>query len=286
MKDFLKQILIDPTTGDTLTEDSGKLRGTNTSYQVIENVPVLLPDNAKAGGFNYQGHYDVDGKYYDYFKEESSRTSRNEMKRLHQAIIHKVPSDAQLILDVGCGNGWVAKHFTPKGKKVISMDISPANPVKALKEYPNEDHAAVIADVYHLPFKKNSIDCIIASEVMEHVVDPKLFISNLVSILKPGGKLVITTPYNEKIEYYICIHCNKPTPKNAHLHSFNKENVSQLFKGNGEKWRMETFTNKYMLRLRLYDLISFLPFALWRLKDKVFNAVIGNPTRLLIEVTK
>jgi 2-polyprenyl-3-methyl-5-hydroxy-6-metoxy-1,4-benzoquinol methylase len=285
LKDFLRQILTDPFTGETLTEDNGKLLGQSNSYPIVDNVPVILQPQ-RAGEFNYQEHYDVDGKYYDYFKEEASRTAKNEIKRLQQVIIHKVPANAETILDVGCGNAWLAKHFTQRGKNVISMDISTANPVKALKQSPNENHAAIVADAYHLPFKNNSIDCIIASEVMEHVVDPKLFIKKLLEALKPGGKLIITTPYNEKIEYYICIHCNKPTPKNAHLHSFNKNNVPQLLEGTSVRWKMETFTNKYMLRLRLYDIAAFLPFALWRLKDRVINAIIGHPTRLLLEITK
>ena len=55
-----------------------------------------------------------------------------------------------------------------------------------------------------------------------------LFIEKLIEKLKTGGKLIITTPYNEKLEYYLCVHCNLPTPKNAHLHSFNKQNIKEI----------------------------------------------------------
>jgi 2-polyprenyl-3-methyl-5-hydroxy-6-metoxy-1,4-benzoquinol methylase len=40
----------------------------------------------------------------------------------------------QVILDIGCGKGWVSKKLVPDGKKVISMDISSENPVRAVQE--------------------------------------------------------------------------------------------------------------------------------------------------------
>ena len=42
------------------------------------------------------------------------------------------------ILDVGCGNGWLASSVLSNGVKVISMDISTVNPSKALKNQPHE----------------------------------------------------------------------------------------------------------------------------------------------------
>jgi 2-polyprenyl-3-methyl-5-hydroxy-6-metoxy-1,4-benzoquinol methylase len=285
VRDFLKEIIRDPITGQLLVQVGNKLQSGGKEYPIVEDVPVLLTDQVSSPNFDYKEHYRTDGEYYDYFKSDESFTVRTEMKRLHQAIIHKVKG-AGLILDVGCGGGWVARHFTPKAK-VVSMDVSVTNPVRVLKEFPNVNHAAVVADVFTLPFKKESFDCIIASEVMEHVYDPKLFIEKLVEALKPGGKLIITTPYNEKIEYYICIHCNKPTPKNAHLHSFNKENIKAFIPADDTiKWKTETFANKYFIKLRLYNLTAFVPYIFWKIKDKIINAILGSPTRLLIQIVK
>jgi 2-polyprenyl-3-methyl-5-hydroxy-6-metoxy-1,4-benzoquinol methylase/uncharacterized protein YbaR (Trm112 family) len=301
MRKFLKEILSDPITGENLVEEkrSGEdfLILENKVYPILENVPVLLPDRERKNtnsdlhsqfysDFNYADHYNEDANYFNYFKDEESRATKEEIRRLHQMIIKRIPKNAELILDVGCGNGWAAKYFLGKGKNVVSMDISMKNPLKVLKENPGENHAAVVADAYHLPFKKNSFDAIIASEILEHVYDPKLFIIKLIEALKPGGTLIITTPYNEKIEYFLCVHCNKPTPKNAHLHSFNEENIANFIPQELVNFKTNKFSNKYLVRLRLNLLMSFLPFGLWKFKDAVVNSIFKKPLRFLIELNK
>ena len=300
MKKFLKEILADPISGKELFEEKndGKmmLRSENSMYSLYEDVPVLLPlqEQKKMNSdlhskhhsqFNYQQHYQEDALFFDYFKEEETAAGKEESRRLHQSISKHVPKKLQLILDVGCGNGWVAKNFLSKEKKVVSMDISLQNPVKVLKENPAENHAAVVADAYYLPFKKNSFDMVIASEIIEHVSDPKAFISKLMEAVKPGGKLIITTPYDEKIEYYLCVHCNKPTPKNAHLHSFNEKNIA-AFIPDQYSYSLQKFSNKYLVRLRLNLLLSFLPYSIWKIIDSAVNKILNKPMRFLIEINK
>ena len=300
MKEFLLEILCDPTSGQPLIYDKEKniLRTENTGvvYHISEEAPVILIKNASAAStplhnnvntdFDYAGHYQKDAEVFDYFNEGDTSATRMELKRLHSAIAESIPSDAKLILDVGCGNGWLAGILVKKNKQVISMDISATNPVKALQNYPGQNHAALVADVFQLPIKDNSIDCIVASEIMEHVHDPKLFVKKLVEKLKPGGKLIIATPYNEKIEYYLCVHCNLPTPKNAHLHSFNKENIPAILADDNIDWKAKATANKFLIRTRMNVLLRFLPFRLWKTVDAAMNKIIKSPTRFIIEIIK
>lgn len=301
MKHFLKDILADPLTGKDLFEEQkgGKvfLSSGDNFYPINEDIPVLIPQHYKKDShsdlhsqfdsdFDYVTHYNEDAGHFDYFKEEETSAGKEETRRLHQSIIHHVPKNVELILDVGCGNGWVAKNFLSKNKKVVSMDISFKNPHRVLQQNPSENHEAIVADAYHLPFKENSFDVIIASEIMEHVYDPRLFILSLMKALKPAGTLIITTPYNEKIEYFLCVHCNKPTPKNAHLHSFNEENIGDFIPPGFTDFKTEKFSNKYFVRLRLNLLTSLLPYSLWKIEDALVNSFFGKPMRFLIELKK
>lgn len=301
MKPFLLEILADPITGAPLSFDSaghlpdhpGKKQFKVTGgipdfvhYTPLAEEEISTGSSTALPNFKYQDHYEKDAELFDYAQPDEHLVTRNERKRNRECIVAAVPEDADTILDIGCGGAWVASQFLPKGRKVISMDISTINPTKALAAYPHSNHAAVVADAFHLPFLDGSLDCIIASEVIEHVADPKLFITRILKKVKKGGKLLLMTPYNETIEINLCIHCNKPTPKNGHLHSFNETKINALVPLHESRLRTTAFNNKYLLKSRVYNLLSFLPFKAWKLIDSMANVIFKKQLHFLIDITK
>ena len=294
-------ILISPDSRQPLKWENGKLQATGDgpAYEVERSVPILLPQNARetssqaeqherfGSRFFYVDHYQADAELFDYFEEMENGASIHEMRRLHETILSEVPPEASAVLDVGCGKAWVAQRLCPTGISVCSMDISTVNPQRALERYPYDNHYGVVADAYNLPFRDGAFDCIIASEIIEHVPDPGAFIGSLLRVLRPGGSLIITTPYNEKIQYSLCIHCNRPTPLSAHIHSFTMKKMEAL---TPMEWvggrRIYTFGNKALIRLRMHVFLKYLPFRLWRLVDRLANQVFKKPTRILYAVTR
>ncbi|MCB9265955.1 MAG: methyltransferase domain-containing protein [Lewinellaceae bacterium] len=294
-------ILISPDNGQPLEWKNGGLRvaGNGLAYKVEAGVPVLLPQNARevstqaeqhqrlGSRFFYVEHYQVDAEVFDYFQDYEDEGANHEIRRLHETIISEVPDAAASILDVGCGNAWVAGYFCPKGKTVCSMDISTRNPQRAIEKYPFGHHYAVVADAYRLPFREGAFDCIIASEIIEHVPDPGAFIGSLLKVLRPGGQLIITTPYNEKLQYSLCIHCNRPTPQHAHIHSFTMKKMLALTPGElvaGK--RIYTFGNKALIRLRMHVFLKYLPFTVWRIVDKLSNRLVRKPSRIMYAIIR
>ena len=179
------------------------------------------------------------------------------------------------------------KHFINSGTRVVSLDVAQANAEKALKKYPSDNHAAVVADVFALPFKENTFDCIVASEIIEHTVDPHAFVEALKRVLKPGGTLIISTPYKEKIEYSLCIHCNCKTPKNAHLHSFDKNNMRSLHSTSGlEVERITLVGNKLLLMSRMAILLDKMGYRLWKAIDGIFNVILPKAQHFIIRSKK
>ncbi len=299
-KDFLS-VLIDPETKEALqySGENDNLFSVQSAetYAVKENIPIILPNTQLVitttsnvlqqyqTPFHYREHYQKDAEFFDYTHLTESAATTHELQRLEEAILSRVDAASKLLLDVGCGKAWVAKSCLPLGKTVISMDISTVNPTKALAKYPYQNHFGLVADVYHLPIKNSSIDVIIAAEIMEHVANPKQFVAILYSKLQPKGKLIITTPYNEQIEYNLCVHCNKPSPRNAHLHSFSEANIAQLIP-QGAVYKWDKFMNKYLAKLRTHIVLKYLPFKAWYWVDKLANAIANKPVRLLIEIQK
>lgn len=233
------------------------------------------------GSFNYIDHYRKDAEEFDYFEERKGAIAHDE-RRVREYVISKVPNDIKTILDVGCGRAWVAEYFLLKGVIVHSLDVSFSNPANALNLFPSKLHSGIVADSFHLPYSNESFDCVIASEIIEHVVDPSDFIKELFRVVKKGGRLIITTPYKEKLIYYLCIHCNKKTPANAHIHSFDEKILENLYKGTDlEDFVYKTFGNKVLILLRTHTIFKFFPFRLWKLKDKFFNLVYNKPVHII-----
>jgi SAM-dependent methyltransferase len=231
--------------------------------------------------FNYIDHYKKDAVEFDYFEERTGATEHDE-RRVREYILSKVPKNVNSILDVGCGKGWVAKEFLPKGKRVFSLDISVTNPAIVNKLYSNKNHFGIAADSFYLPFNDETFDCVVASEIIEHVFDPAGFVKELFRVVTKGGSLIITTPYKEKLIYYLCIHCNKKTPANAHLHSFDENKLESLYSESDlESFKYVTFGNKILLFLRTYVILRFFPFWLWKLKDKFANLIYNKPVHII-----
>lgn len=250
-------------------------------FEIKNGVPILLintidtklaqSDLHQQSGteFQYKEHYQNDAEAYDYAATIVNPIEAEEIKRLHQNILSQIPQNANLILDIGCGGAWLANALVPKGKKVISTDISDINPIKAIQNLPAENHWGLVADVFDMPIKAQSIDCIIASEIIEHVPQPKLFIEKLFELLKPNGTLIITTPYNEFIRTSLCIHCNRLTPQNAHLHSFNEANLSQIKPQNCSRYEFKVFNSKLLVHTHVQYLLRFLPLNVWNWFDQL-----------------
>lgn len=302
VKNYL-HVLISPDNQSKLNFNSNNtcLVSTNDqhTYAIEGGVPLLLQKDAYQQfastqqheqlntQFFYIEHYKVDAEEFDYFMEYESAATVHEIRRLHESIISEVPKDTKSILDVGCGKAWVAQHFCPKGVTVCSFDIALTNTEKALKKYPYDNHFAVVGDAFNLPFQPNSFDCIIASEIIEHVPAPKQFMTSLLTALKPGGQLIITTPFNEKLNYSLCIHCNRPTPEHAHIHSFTiKKMLNFVPKEKIKTLRIYTFGNKALIKLRTHILLKYLPHGFWKGVDKLANKLWFKPTRILLKLEK
>ncbi len=283
MNPFFLKLLQSPDSGKSLQESvTATLTDEINQYPLVDGVPILLPiQNIKDGEFDYREHYEKDAEVFDYF-EGYSVVHQEENRRLHQQISSEIPTDATTILDVGCGGAWLAKEWIPKGKQVISMDISTINPIRAHKEIAHENHLGLVADVFHLPIQDNALDCIVASEIIEHVQDPKAFVAALFKALKPGGKLIITTPHNEAIQKSLCIHCNQLTPHNAHLHSFTENVIKKIAPTEATSISTRTFNSKLLTHLHLHLKIRFLSFKFWKVVDGFCNALFPMKTQRLM----
>lgn len=97
-----------------------------------------------------------------------------------------------VILEVGSGLGYLTYAISREGYNVTGLDISAGAVKKAQASFGNN---YICEDVYQYASKNlGKFDVVLLTEVIEHVPDPAAFSDTLMSLLKPGGKLIISTP--------------------------------------------------------------------------------------------
>jgi arsenite methyltransferase len=97
------------------------------------------------------------------------------------------------VADVGAGTGFVAAGLAPLVKRVYVVDGSaPMLEVarKNLSQFENVEYHE--ADGASLPFPEDSLDAIFANMYLHHTTDPLAAIHEMVRVLRPGGRVVIT----------------------------------------------------------------------------------------------
>lgn len=221
---------------------------------------------------DYKEHYRLDAEVFDYFAphHDTPIETRRNQTTFRLANIHA----GQRVLDIGSGRGWFSLYAASQGARVTALDLSERNlqRIKAL----DGRIETVLDDAAQPSLLKDKFDLIVALEVLEHLVDPAKALANWKELLSPGGRLLITVPYQEVLRYSLCIHCNRKTPFNAHLHSFDQASLRQLAQASGLRvLNMQAFCHKLLSHLRIDRLTIKLPFGCWNALDRL-AAITGD----------
>jgi len=243
-------------------------------------------------------HYDLDARDMP-MPEDMGHFRRSLEKRRFHVIADLVPySAASCVLDAGCGSGWLTEILSRRGFNVYSLDLGLDSIRRASARIGRVPDMAsgsqveravffTLGDVYRLPYDDRCFDAVVASEILEHLDRPEAAVQEFSRVIRPGGTLVVSTPYDEEIEYTLCIHCNRKTPVNAHLHSFDEKKIEQLLGSAGFSLnRTIRFVSRPAERLGLAGLTASLPHSLWRMFDGILCALFGRQTFMAVKAIR
>jgi ubiquinone/menaquinone biosynthesis C-methylase UbiE len=99
--------------------------------------------------------------------------------------------EAEHALDLGCGDGRLSASL--RAGSLSAVDVSSVAVQRASRRLPDAEVALVGVDE-PLPFVDNEFELVLCAEVIEHVRDVQLFLSEVRRVLRPGGGLALTTP--------------------------------------------------------------------------------------------
>lgn len=92
-------------------------------------------------------------------------------------------------LDAGCGSGSFIRNFS----NTVGLDAD-INKVRYLKRAKGLNNRIMLGTITSMPFENETFEQIMCSEVIEHVPKSDKIFKEFRRVLKPGGRLVLTTP--------------------------------------------------------------------------------------------
>ncbi len=138
------------------------------------------------------------------------------------------------ILDLGCGNGYLANYLIAKGFNAYGTDASEKGIAIARQSNPERfflqdlSTGALPDGLQNLVF-----DTIISTEVIEHLYDPEGFIDFCKQALKGKGEIIISTPYHGYLKNLALSLANKwdahhgPLWHGGHIKFWSKATLSR-----------------------------------------------------------
>jgi len=137
----------------------------------------------------------IEEGYYDrvYHRRKGIQSKWHHLKFKH--VTRAMPANYEQHLDVACGPGTFAGSLT-SGGHTVGVDIAEAQIAYAQARYADATHSFQQITPGNLPFDDETFDVVTMVELIEHLeveVIRSLFAEAL-RVLKPGGKLVVTTP--------------------------------------------------------------------------------------------
>lgn len=148
--------------------------------------------------------------------------------RRHEVVYGAVAADCAGadVLEAGCGEGYGADLLAGTARRVLALDYDSRTVEHVAARYPRVSVAR--ANLVALPVRTASAGVVVSLQVVEHLWDQELFLAECLRVLRPGGRLLVSTPNR------ITFSPGRDTPLNPfHTRELDPGELSGLVSGAG-----------------------------------------------------
>nr|WP_255654984.1 methyltransferase domain-containing protein [Cohnella sp. REN36] len=120
------------------------------------------------------------------------------LEHLYRYLLALPYVQGKIVLDAACGTGYGTAMMKDGGAlDVAGVDLDPGSIERASRDYVSPGVGFAVADVLSLPFEAGAFDVVVSFETIEHVPDGAAWLAEAARVLKPGGRLLVSTPNRE-----------------------------------------------------------------------------------------
>jgi SAM-dependent methyltransferase len=175
----------------------------------------------------YDEHYFSGVDYPDYVGNEAA-LRRSMRRHLEQMRHYRSPSGA--LLEIGCAYGFFLDEARPHFQRVAGVDVAAGPVERARARFDVEAFAGGFLD---LPFEPGSFDVICMWDTVEHLPRPDQFVEKARRLLRPGGRLFLTTADIASLNARVRGAGWRQIHPPSHLHYFSRDSMRRLLERTG-----------------------------------------------------
>ena len=115
--------------------------------------------------------------------------------RRHEVVYHWIAANGYAqgtLIEAGCGEGYGADILRSAGAQVVAVDYDEATIGHVRRAYPRVQ--TLKANLIDLPLRSATVDSLVSLQVIEHLWDLPAFWAEVRRVVRPGGRVVISTP--------------------------------------------------------------------------------------------
>ncbi len=181
--------------------------------------------------------------FWEYWSQRPDLEDRYFARQVGVAVLEFVSCHASLtnaiVLDLGSGPGFLVDRLLDRGARVHAADVSERSIARLEKRLQGREGwlGARLLDSPSIPWPDGTFDLVCCLETIEHLTDVECeqTLAEARRVLKPSGKLLVTTPNEEHLEenLTLCPNCGSIYHRMQHLRSWSAADLARALQHAG-----------------------------------------------------